>query len=255
MPNMSRFTGRAAIVTGASRGIGLAITEAILAGGGRVCLTARRPEELESALSDLGAGERAIAVAGGVDDARHRAEAMRRTLDAFGSLDLLVNNAATNPHYGPLVGADDGVLQKILEVNVVAPHAWVREAWDAWMREHGGAVLNIASLGGVRNEPGLGAYGVSKAALIHLTRQLALELGPRVRVNALAPGVVKTRFARALYEDREDAVAATYPLGRLGVPDDVSAAAAYLLSEDASWVTGQTLVIDGGISLAGAAAE
>ena len=246
---MADFSRCTAIVTGASRGIGLAIAQAILDGGGSVCITARREAELESALETLGAGDRAIAVAGASDDAAHRADAVRRTLDAFGSLDALVNNAATNPLYGPVIEADSDGVRKILEVNVLAPQAWTQEVWRAWMSERGGVVLNIASISGIAVEPNLGAYGVSKAALIHLTRQLALELAPGVRVNALAPAVVKTRFARALYEDREELIARAYPLGRLGVPEDIAAAAAYLLSPDAAWVTGQTLVLDGGASL------
>jgi NAD(P)-dependent dehydrogenase (short-subunit alcohol dehydrogenase family) len=252
---MTDLTGQTAIITGASRGIGLAIAERLLSAGANVCLTARREQDLETALDRLGAGPRAIAVAGASDDEAHRAETVSRTVKAFGRLDLLVNNAATNPVYGPLVEADAGALRKILEVNVIAPQAWIHAAWNASMADHGGAILNVASLSGVAIEPNLGPYGVSKAALIHLTRQLALELGPHVRVNALAPGVVKTRFARALYEGREDAVAATYPLQRLGVPADVASAAVFLLSNDAAWITGQTLLVDGGISLTTAFAD
>lgn len=242
------FDGMAAIVTGASRGIGLAIAADIVEHGGRVCITARKQDELDEAIAEFGSGN-AIAVAGNTTDPAHREDVVRRTLAAFGSIDILVNNAATNVQYGPLVDADLGAVEKILAVNYVAPLAWVQAVWHAWMAEHGGTVLNIASIGGLGPAPLIGAYAGSKAALVHLTGQLALELAPGVRVNAVAPAVVKTTFARALYEDREAEVAATYPLGRLGVPEDVAAAARGLLAPDAGWITGQTLVLDGGVSL------
>ena len=244
-----RFAGRAALVTGASRGIGLAIAERLLAEGARVCITARRAPELEEALRSLGAGERAIAVAGASDDAEHRRAAVAATLEAFGALDLLVNNAAVNPLYGPTVEADLDAVRTIFEVNVVAALAWVQEAHSAWLGAHGGAVLNVASAGGLIAGELLGPYNVSKAALVHLTRQLALELGPGIRVNAIAPAVVKTRFARALYEDHDAELDALYPLRRLGEPADTAALAAFLLSGEASWITGQTVVADGGIGL------
>ncbi|MBW3621394.1 MAG: SDR family oxidoreductase [Actinobacteria bacterium] len=242
------FAGLTAIVTGASRGIGLAIATDIVAHGGRVCLTARKQDELDAALAEL-PGDAAIAVAGNTSDATHREDAVRRTIDAFGSLDILVNNAATNVQYGALVDADLAAVEKILAVNYVAPIGWVQAVWHAWMAEHGGTILNVASVGGLQPAPLIGAYGGSKAALIHLTAQLAVELAPRVRVNAVAPAVVKTTFARALYEDREAEVAAGYPLGRLGVPQDVAHAARAFLAPGAGWITGQTLVLDGGASL------
>ena len=244
-----RFAGRAAIVTGASRGIGLGIAERLLAEGASVCITARREAELDEALRSLDGGERAIAVAGAADDPAHREAAIAATLAAFGSLGLLVNNAATNPLYGPAIEADLDAVRKIMEVNVVAPLAWAQAAHAAWMGEHGGAVLNVASAGGLIAGELLGPYNVSKAALIHLTRQLALELGPTIRVNAIAPAVVKTRFAKALYEDENAGLAELYPLRRLGEPQDTAALAAFLLSDEASWITGQTVVADGGITL------
>jgi 3-oxoacyl-[acyl-carrier protein] reductase len=140
-------------------------------------------------------------------------------------------------------------VRKVFDVNVTATLAWTQLAWQAWLGEHGGSVLNVASVGGIRAGSPIGAYNASKAALIHLTRQLGVELGPRVRVNAIAPAVVKTRFASALYEGREDEVAQAYPLKRLGVPEDTAKAAAFLLSDDASWITGETLVVDGGVTL------
>jgi NAD(P)-dependent dehydrogenase (short-subunit alcohol dehydrogenase family) len=244
-----RFAGRAALVTGASRGIGLAIAQRLLADGARVCITARRAAELDAALGSLASGEHAIAVAGASDDAEHRRAAVAATLEAFGSLDILVNNAATNPLYGPFVEADLDAVRKILEVNVVAPLAWVQETHRTFMHAHGGAILNVASAGGLVAGELLGAYNTSKAALVHQTRQLALELGPAIRVNGIAPAVVKTRFARALYDGGEADLAALYPLRRLGEPEDTAALAAFLLSDEASWITGQTVVADGGITL------
>ncbi len=243
--------GKAALVTGASRGIGLGIAAALLEAGARVAITARKRDELDAALDELDAGDDTFAIAGSSDDPAHRADAVAQVVDRFGSLDLLVNNAATNPQYGPLVDADLGAVDKIFAVNVVAPLGWVQEAWRASLRERGGAILNVASVGGLRPGAAIGAYNASKAALIHLTRQLAVELGPRVRVNAIAPAVVKTRFARALYEGREEQVAASYPLKRLGTTDDTAGIARFLLSDEAGWITGETVVVDGGVSLVG----
>jgi 3-oxoacyl-[acyl-carrier protein] reductase len=252
----SRFAGRVALVTGASRGIGLAAAARIAAEGGRVCLTARKEEGLRTAVDGInaaagGGGVRAIGVAGRADDESHQLSTVERVLAEFGRLDVLVNNSGINPTYGPLLELDTGAARKTLEVNVVAALSWVRVAHRAYLGEHGGAVVNVASVAGLRPAGGLGIYGISKAALIHLTAQLAVELAPRVRVNAVAPAVVKTRFATALFEGREDEVSRAYPMGRLGVPEDVASTVAYLASDDAAWVTGQTLVVDGGLTLAG----
>ena len=248
---MEALKDRVAIVTGASRGIGLGIAAELVRQGARVCVTARGREALDAAVAELGGPDVAIAVPGKSDDAGHQAEAVARTIEAFGSLDMLVNNTGINPVYGPVADVDPVAAAKILAVNVLAPLAWTRQARDAWMGEHGGSVVNVSSVAGLRPSPGIGMYGVSKAALIRLTAELAVELGPRIRVNAVAPAIVKTKFATALYEGREEQVAAAYPLRRLGVPEDIAGVVAFLLSDQASWITGQTLVLDGGVTLTG----
>jgi NAD(P)-dependent dehydrogenase (short-subunit alcohol dehydrogenase family) len=248
---MEALKDRVAIVTGASRGIGLGIAAELVRQGARVCVTARGQEALDAAVAELGGPDVAIAVPGKSDDAGHQAEAVARTIEAFGSLDMLVNNTGINPVYGPISDVDPVAAAKILAVNVLAPLAWTRRARDAWMGEHGGSVVNVSSVAGLRPSPGIGMYGVSKAALIRLTTELAVELGPRIRVNAVAPAIVKTQFATVLYEGREEQVAAAYPLKRLGVPEDIAGAVAFLLSDQASWITGQTLVLDGGVTLTG----
>jgi 3-oxoacyl-[acyl-carrier protein] reductase len=247
---MQGIAGKVALVTGASRGIGLGIAQRLVEEGARVCITARKPEALDEAVRALGA-DRAIAVAGKADDPDHREDAVRRTIEAFGSLDLLVNNAGINPVAGPLVDFDLGAARKTVEVNALGALAWVQAAYRAWMQEHGGAVVNISSVSGVKPAPMIGMYGATKAMLISLTETLAVELGPTIRVNAVAPAIVKTAFATPLYEGHEEEIAATYPLRRLGVPEDVAGAVAFLLSDDAAWLTGQTVVLDGGVTLAG----
>ncbi len=247
------FAGRVALLTGATRGIGLGIAQELVNRGASVVITARKPNDLEQAVAELdpdGTG-RAVSSRGSADDQEHQAAAVALALDRFGRLDHLVNNAAINPQYGALMDADLSAVRKVLDVNVTATLAWTQLAWRAWLRDNGGSVLNVASVGGLRAGSPIGAYNTSKAALIHLTRQLGVELGPTVRINAIAPAVVKTTFARALYEGREDEVAAAYPLKRLGVPTDTAKAGAFLLSDDASWITGETLVVDGGVTLGG----
>jgi NAD(P)-dependent dehydrogenase (short-subunit alcohol dehydrogenase family) len=246
-----RFSGRTAIVTGASRGIGLAIAERLVADGAKVVITARKQEALDAAVAQLGGPEHAIAVAGRADDVDHQAEVVKHAVETFGSADLLVNNTGINPVYGPMIELDLDAARKIVEVNCLAALSWAQHVHRAWMGEHGGAVVNVSSVAGVRPAPGIGFYGASKAMLIHITQELAVELGPDIRVNAVAPAVVKTRFATKLYEGREEEAAAAYPLKRLGVPEDIGSVVAFLLSDDAAWITGQLLVVDGGVTLTG----
>lgn len=247
----SRFGGRTAIVTGASRGIGLAVAQRLVDEGARVCVTARKPEPLEEAVKALGGPEHAIGVPGRADDPEHQDAAVAATLEAFGSVDMFVNNTGINPVYGRMVDLDLDAARKIFEVNALSAISWTQRAYRAWMSEHGGAVVNISSVAGTKPSPGIGFYGATKAMLMHITEELAVELGPGIRVNGVAPAVVRTRFAAALYEGREEEVAAQYPLGRLGEPGDVAGAVAFLLSDDASWITGRTLVLDGGLTLTG----
>ena len=241
-----------AIITGASRGIGLGVAAELVRRGAKVCITARHPETLAAAVSELGGPDVALAVPGKADDPDHQAEAVAKTIETFGRLDMLVNNTGINPVFGPVSDTDPGAAAKILAVNVLAPLAWTRLARDAWMGSRGGSIVNVASIAGLHASPGIGMYGVSKAALIRLTKELAVDLAPSIRVNAVAPAVVKTKFATMLYEGREEQASAAYPLKRLGVPTDIASAVAFLLSDDASWITGQTLVLDGGVTLASA---
>ncbi|SDG23534.1 SDR family oxidoreductase [Streptomyces griseoaurantiacus] len=242
------LSGKVALITGASRGIGYGVAEALVARGDRVCITGRNEDALEAAVEALGA-DRVIGVAGKAHDEEHQAVAVARTMEAFGRVDHLVNNAGTNPVFGAIADLDLNVVRKIFETNVLSALGFAQRTWHAWQKENGGAIVNIASVAGLSASPFIGAYGVSKAAMINLTQQLAHEFAPTVRVNAIAPAVVKTKFAQALYEGREAEAAASYPLGRLGVPSDVGGAAAFLTSEQSDWITGQTLVVDGGIFL------
>lgn len=244
--------GRAGIVTGASRGIGAAIARAMLdAGAEGVVLTGRREETVGAVAEEL--GPRAVAVTGNVRDASHAEEAVATAVERFGSCALLVNNAGTNPSAGTLMDVDLAAVDATWDVNQRAPLVWARAAWHGWMAEHGGAIVSIGSVGGLAPGPLIGAYNVSKAALHHLTRQLALELAPGVRVNAIAAAVVRTRLSEALWTADPEGAARAHPLGRLGEPEDVARAAVFLLSDAADWISGVVLPVDGGLSGAGGA--
>lgn len=243
--------GKVAVVTGGSRGIGFATALELARSGARgVVVTSRKPEGAAAAgreLVEAGAGEdRVLALAARADSEEAAEATVTAAMDRFGSVDILVNNAGTNPAAGLLTEVDMGALDKTWSVNLRAPLLWVRAAYHGWMEKNGGAVVNVASVAGIRPGPITGAYNVSKAGLIHLTRQLAHELAPKIRVNAVAPGVVRTRLAGMLLHD-EDTANRAHPLGRVGEPEDVARLIVFLSSDAASWMTGAIVPVDGGV--------
>lgn len=244
----SAVEGKTAVVTGASRGIGEAAAAGFLAAGARgVVITGRKMENLAAAADRLGEPERVAAVVARADAEEGAAAAVGAALERFGSCDILVNNAGTNPAYGPLAEVDLGALDRTWQINLRGPLLYVRAAWSGWMKEHGGVICNVASVGGRAPAYGLGAYNVSKAGLIFMTKQLAYEMAPAVRVVGVAPGVVRTRLSELLWKSDEQAAADNHPLRRLGEPRDVAESVVFLCSERASWITGVTLEVDGGL--------
>ncbi len=241
-----RLDGKVALITGGSRGIGRAIARTFAEAGARVMISSRKADNCRKVAEEIGAG--ADFEPGNIGSSEDAERVVGATVERLGGLDLLVNNAATNPYAGPTIDVDLPRWNKTLQINLTAPLLWTQLAWRAALKQSGGAVINISSVGGLSTSPIIGVYGITKSALIHLTRQLAVELAPGVRVNAIAPGLIRTDFARALWEgERGDQIAEIYPLKRLGEPEDVAAAALYLASaEHCGWTTGQTLVLDGG---------
>jgi NAD(P)-dependent dehydrogenase (short-subunit alcohol dehydrogenase family) len=239
---------KTALITGGSRGIGLGIAARFLEAGANVMISSRTAEDLAEAAAGLVAGgapkERVAWVAGHVGHPEDAQSCVADTVAHFGGIDILVNNAGTNPYFGPMIDIDLIRAQKTFEVNQLSVLVWTAAAVKAGLR---GSVINVSSIGGLGVEPGIGWYNVTKAAVLHITKQLSYELAPDVRVNALAPGLVKTKLAAALWEGPgEERIAARIPLRRLGLPDDIATAALFLASDAASWVTGQTFVVDGG---------
>ncbi|MGC5566028.1 SDR family oxidoreductase [Streptomyces sp. FR-108] len=237
------FEGTVVIVTGASRGIGLAVAEAFVAAGARVCVTARDADGLTRATARLGD---AVGLAGTVADPAHLRRLTELAMDEYGRIDVVVNNAATNQPYGPLMDADPDRWREAFMVNVEAPLRLTQHAWRAWMRAHGGSVVNICTEGATHVGPGLGAYATSKAALLRLTQQLAGELAPAVRVNSVSPGLVRTEMARFVWDSPDQEPGAGLPLGRIGEPEDIAGAVLWLTSDAAEWITGTDLLVDGG---------
>lgn len=244
--------GKVAIVTGASRGIGEAIARTFAAHGAKVALVARKAEALEAVASSLGDNALAIpAHTGREDDCRR---IVTETIARFGKVDVLVNNAATNPHFGPMLTVSEGQWDKTFEVNVKGYFWLTREvAQHLVSRGAGGSIVNVASIMGLNAAPLQGCYGMTKAAVIAMTKTLALELGSaKIRVNAIAPGLVETKFASAIVDspDLAKTIVDRTPVGRVGQPDEIAGVALYLASDAASFHTGQTLVVDGGFTIA-----
>jgi NAD(P)-dependent dehydrogenase (short-subunit alcohol dehydrogenase family) len=241
--------GRVALVTGASRGIGRAIAAGLAESGAKVMLSSRKQDALDAAAARMDGDVATFAANAG--DPEQAEACVAATVERFGKVDVLVNNAATNPYMGPAIDIDLPRYDKTFQVNLRGPLVWTQLAHRLSMAEHGGSVINIASIGGLAVEPSIGVYNTTKAAIIYLTKTLAAELGPKVRVNAIAPGLVKTDMARALWEPNEEALARRLPTRRLGEPDDIAGAAVFLASDLAGWITGHTLVVDGGALVVG----
>jgi NAD(P)-dependent dehydrogenase (short-subunit alcohol dehydrogenase family) len=244
--------GKVALVTGASRGIGKAIAAGFAEAGAKVMLSSRKQADLEDAAAEIAPSGRegdVAAFAAHVGKPEAAVACIDATIERFGGLDILVNNAGANPYYGATLGVDEARFDKTFEVNLRGPLFWTKYAWERALEDTPGVVINIASVGGMRTEFGLGVYNVTKAALIHLTRQLAGELGP-TRVVGIAPGLVQTDFASYLVENFGDALAARMPTRRLGEPEDIANLAVFLASDRANWITGDTYVIDGGAGVA-----
>ena len=239
------LNGKSALITGGSKGIGKAIAKTFAEAGAKVMITSRKADVCELAAEEIGHG--CVWEAGNVGDPEHMEAAIERSISELGGVDVLVNNAATNPYAGPMIEADLPRWKKTIDVNMTAPFAWTQMVWQKYQQENGGVVLNISSVGGLQTSPMLGVYDITKAALIHMTKQFAAELAPGVRVNAICPGLIKTDFARMLWEgDAGDMVAKQYPLKRLGEVEDIAGAALYLAADTGSWITGQAIVLDGG---------
>jgi len=252
VPATSLFdlSGRVALVTGASRGIGSAIAETLAEHGANVVLSSRKQADLDAEAERINArhAEKATPIAAHAGRQEDMERLVQDVMSRFSRIDILVNNAGTNPYFGPVLGAELSAWDKTFEVNLRGYFILTKLVYEAWMEAHGGAIVNISSIGGLRPGIGLGVYNITKAGVIMLTRQLAREIGGKVRVNAVAPGLVKTRFAEALWGNQEilDRVLAQNPMGRIGVPDEIAAAVLFLASDAASYVNGEVLVVDGG---------
>lgn len=247
---------KVALVTGASRGIGRAIALRFAQTGAQVVVCSRKLESVQSVAAEIeSGGGKALAVQAHVGRADDVTALLARVLEAFNRVDVVVNNAATNPHFGPLLTAEDGQWMKILDTNVMGAVRVCRAVAPHMEQQGGGKIINLASIAGLRPSPGMGVYGVSKAAIIMLTQTLAMELGrANIQVNAIAPGVIKTHFSEVLWQTPQIAepILSRTPLGKFGEPDDVAGLALFLASPASDFVTGSVFVVDGGLNIASA---
>jgi NAD(P)-dependent dehydrogenase (short-subunit alcohol dehydrogenase family) len=253
MPHSIDLTGKVAIVTGASRGIGQSIAEHYAAAGATVVLASRKQEDLEKVAAGIKAqGGTALAIAAHTGKKETLTALVAETVHTYGRVDILVNNAATNPHFGPVLDAEDSMWMKTIEVNIMG-NVWLCQAVAPHMRQQGGgSILNIASIVGLNPGNFQGIYSATKAAVVSLTKTLAMELGPdKITVNAIAPGLIQTRFAQVIWENDAtmNMVQAKTPLGRIGQPEEIAGLALWLVSPMASFVTGGVFVADGGVTL------
>jgi NAD(P)-dependent dehydrogenase (short-subunit alcohol dehydrogenase family) len=253
--NLFDLTGKVAIVTGSSRGIGRSIAEQFAAHGAKVVISSRKLDACEAVVQAIRArGGEAVAIPANISDKAALQALVDRTRQAFGPVDVLVCNAASNPYFGPSGGISDDAFEKIMRNNVLSNHWLCQMVHPDMKARRDGAIVIVSSIGGLKGSTEIGAYCISKAADMQLARNLACEWGPdNIRVNCIAPGLVKTDFARALYEDpkRRAAAEARFPLRRLGEPDDIGGIAVMLASRAGAFITGQSIVADGGATIAG----
>jgi NAD(P)-dependent dehydrogenase (short-subunit alcohol dehydrogenase family) len=246
--------GKVAIITGASKGIGEAIAKGFAQTGAKVVVSSRKQEALDRVAQDIqAAGGEALALQAHMGEPDQVATLVSRTLEKWGRVDIAVNNAGTNPHFGPILTADEGHLEKILDVNLKGYFRLCKQVVPLMEEQGGGKIINMTSVTGIRPGPGMGVYSISKAAVIMLTKVLASELGiNNIQVNAIAPGLIKTKFSKVLWQN-EDLLhhqERVTPLGRIGLPEDVVGAALFLASSASDWVTGTVLLVDGGSMVA-----
>jgi len=250
------FTGKIIMITGASRGIGEAVAQGFCELGGEVILTSRKQESLDKVAGQLkDKGGKACAIACHIGKDEDRKKLIEQVFETYGKLDVLVNNAATNPLFGPAMDATQEAWDKIFEVNLKGPFFLSKLAAAKMAEKGGGAIVNVSSTAGIKPMMGLGVYSISKAALLMMTKVLASELGEKnIRVNAVAPGIIKTKFSEALWKNDliRKVVEQTSPLGRIGETDDVVGAVVFLASDAAKYITGETFVVNGGTGLKGA---
>ncbi len=259
------YAGLTAIVTGGTRGIGHATALQLAASGANVVITGRKPETVVPAAEELQAAARkqnpdagrVIGIAAHVADPEAAKKACSQAVEEFGRLDVLINNAGTNPAFGPVHKQSAEIMTKVFQINTIGPVIWTSAAIEAGLgkaagtdttdRSPAGAVVNVSSIGALSMEDYIGVYNASKAALLHLTKQMARELAPRIRVNSISPGVVRTKLSEALWKENEDSTSTLIPAGRIGEPEDIADAIAFLAAPTSSWLTGENLVVDGGM--------